>query len=380
MTRDFAKQAWRGGVRRVAVLALLGVGCKAGVCGGGASGSGPLTEQERRGMPGVIAFVSERAPQKDVWLVRPTGEQSQLTRGPEDEYPFAPSPDGAAVVVVAAAEVQEAHVEQLRLVPLGGGEPVMLTQPRSRARNPSWAPDGGWFVAESSAEGFSDVVRQEPRAGAEVTRLATAREGNFEPSVSPDGTQVAFVSSREGDPEIYVMRADGTDVRRLTYFHKEDMAPQWSPDGKWISFLSDREGRVRVFVVKPDGTGLRAVSGSARTGEGREPAWSPDGRKLAFVGRAQDEKARIWVADVAAGGEPVALTDGKSVEDQPAWSPDGKYLVYASERTGDVELFLMRADGSGQTQLTSSKGADWLPRWFVPKTPLPAVPGRAEGT
>ncbi len=325
-------------------------------------------------MPGVIAFVSERGPQKDVWLVRPTGEESQLTRGPEDEYPIAASPDGAAMMVVAAAEVQGLHVEQLRLVPLGGGAPVMVTEPRGRARNPSWSPDGRWFVAESDAQGFSDVVRQEPRAGAEVTRLATAREGNFEPSVSPDGTQVAFVSSREGDPEIYVMKADGSDVRRLTAFHKEDMAPKWSPDGKWISFLSDREGRTRVFVVKPDGTGLRAVSGSATSGEEREPVWSPDGQKLAFVARTKAEtqgKVRIWVAGME-GGEPVALTDGKSVEDQPAWSPDGKYLVFASERTGDVELFLMRADGSGQTQLTKSKGADWLPRWFVPKAPLAA--------
>jgi Tol biopolymer transport system component len=177
------------------------------------------------------------------------------------------------------------------------------------------------------------------------------------------------------------MKADGTDVRQLTNFHKEDMAPKWSPDGKWIAFLSDREGRVRVFVVKPDGTGMRAVSGSQVTGEEREPAWSPDGKKLAFVGRAKDQKARIWVADMA-GGEPVALTDGKSIDDQPAWSPDGKYVAFVSERTGDAELFLMRANGSGQTQLTKSKGADWLPRWFVPKAPVPAGPGagRAEGT
>lgn len=381
MTRDFAKRVWRGGARRLAVLALLGAGCKAGMCGGGASGSGALSEQERREMPGVIAFVSERGPQKDVWLVRPTGEESQLTRAPEDEFPMAPSPDGSALVVAASAEVGGMHVEQLRLVPLDGGPVVMLTEPRGRARNASWAPDGSWFVAESDAQGFSDVVKQAPRAGAEVTRLATAREGNFEPSVSPDGTQVAFVSSREGDPEIYVMKADGTDVRRLTAFYKEDMAPRWSPDGKWISFLSDREGRTRVFVVKPDGTGMKAVSGSATTGEEREPAWSPDGRKLAFVarGKGPQDKARIWVADVGTGGEPVALTDGKSTDDQPAWSPDGKYLVFPSERTGDVELFLMRADGSGQTQLTKSKGADWLPRWFVPKAPLPAGATRAEG-
>jgi Tol biopolymer transport system component len=258
---------------------------------------------------------------------------------------------------------------------------VKVTEPRGRARNPSWAPDGSWLVAESDARGFSDVVRQAPRADAEVLGLATAREGNFEPSVSPDGSRVVFVSSREGDPELYVMKADGTDVRRLTHFPREDVAPRWSPDGQWISFLSDREGRTRLYVMKPDGTELRPVSGSATVGEEREPAWSPDGQKLAFVARGheKDGKARIWVADVA-GGEPVALTSGTSVDDQPAWSPDGKYLVFPSDRTGDVELFLMRADGSGQTQLTRSKGPDWLPRWFTPKGPLPAIQAGNKGS
>ncbi|ATB35215.1 TolB protein [Cystobacter fuscus] len=348
------------------MLALALAGCGAGRCGGDASA--PMSLEERRALPGVIAFVSERAPQRDVWLVRPSGGESQLTRAPEDEYPVAPSPDGAAMLVVSAAEVGGLHLEQLWLVPLGGGPRVKVTEPRGRARNPSWAPDGSWLVVESDARGFSDVVRQAPRADAEVLELATAREGNFEPSVSPDGTRVVFVSSRDGDPELYVMKADGTDVRRLTHFHREDMVPRWSPDGQWISFLSDREGRTRLYVMKPDGTQLRPVSGSATVGEEREPAWSPDGRKLAFVAASKDTKARIWVVDVA-GGEPVALTRGQAVDDQPAWSPEGKHLVFASDRTGDVELFLMRADGSGQTRLTTSQGADWLPRWFIPRKP-----------
>ncbi|EPX59664.1 tolB protein precursor, periplasmic protein [Cystobacter fuscus DSM 2262] len=370
MTRERVMRTGRGGARRLAVLALALAGCGTGKCGGDASA--PLSLDERRALPGVIAFVSERAPQRDVWLVRPTGEESQLTRAPEDEYPAAPSPDGAAMLVVSAAEVQGLHMEQLWLVPLDGGPRVKVTEPRGRARNPSWAPDGSWLVAESDAQGFSDVVRQAPRADAEVLGLATAREGNFEPSVSPDGSRVVFVSSREGDPELYVMKADGTDVRRLTHFPREDVAPRWSPDGQWISFLSDRDGRTRLYVMKADGTELRPVSASATVGDEREPAWSPDGRRLAFVAASKDPKetkARIWVVDVA-GGEPVALTRGQAVEDQPAWSPEGKHLVFASERTGDVELFLMRADGSGQTPLTTSRGADWLPRWFIPRKPL----------
>lgn len=365
MSRRIGPVSRRPWARWAAVLALLSLGYVPGGCKRRTAG-GPLTAEERQHIPGRIAFVSERASQKDIWLVRPTGEETQLTRGPEDEFPAAASPDGSALLVIAAREIEGVHREQLRLVPLDGGKAVPLHAPRGRARNPSWAPDGAWFVAESDAQGFSDLVRTAPRPEAAPARLATAPEGNFEPSVSPDGKQVAFVSSREGDPEIYVMNADGSNVRRLTAFHKEDWAPRWSPDGRWIAFLSSREGRSRVFVVRADGTGTRAVSGSAPSGDEREAAWSPDGKHLAFVGRRQGEKrteTRIWKVAVD-GGEPVALTDGSSRDDQPAWSPDGKYLAFVSERAGDPEIFLMRADGTGQTRLTKSPGADWLPRWL----------------
>jgi Tol biopolymer transport system component len=357
---------WPGWARLCAALALLGVGCPAGKCGRGATGAGPLSEEERRATPGVIAFISERATQKDVWLVKPSGEETQLTKSPqEDDFTAEPAPDGKALLTIATRTVDGLHLEQLRLQPLDGSGPVPLNAPRARARNASWSPDGRWLVAESDARSFSDLVRLEPKAGAVEQRLTSVREGCFEPAVSPDGKEIAFVSSREGDPEIYVMRADGTGERRITAFYQEDREPRWSPDGKWLSFVSNREGHDRYYLVHPDGTELRALSGPAFKDDERELAWSPDSQKVAFVERLPDAKSRIWVASVA-GGEPVPLTDGKSRDDEPAWSPDGKYLVFVAERGGDTDLWLMRADGSGQTRLTTAKGADWLPRWFVP--------------
>jgi len=361
------RRPWWGRVRLSAALALLCAGCPAGRCSGGLAGTGPLSPQERQAIPGVIAFISERATQKDVWLVKPTGEETQLTHSPnEDDFVAAPSPDGKALLVIATRSVNDLHMEQLRVQPLNGGPPVPLNAPRARARNPSWSPDGSWLVAESDARSFSDVVRLEPKLGTAEQRLAQAPEGNFEPAVSPDGTEIAFVSSKSGDPEIYVMRADGTNERRITAFYQEDREPKWSPDGKWLSFISNREARDRYFLVRPDGTQLRALSGGATQLDERELVWSPDSQKVAFVERLPDSKSRILVAN-AAGGEPVALTDGKQRDDAPAWSPDGKYLVFVAERQGDVDLWLMRADGSGQVRLTMAQGADWLPRWFVPK-------------
>ncbi|QSQ28432.1 PD40 domain-containing protein [Pyxidicoccus parkwayensis] len=355
------QRSWPWRARVVAALAVLGVGCS-GRCGGASSGAGPLSKEEARAIPGVVAFLSERAGQKDVWWVTPDGKETQVTKGEEDEYPGPPSPDGKSLLVIAVREQGGLQFQQMRVVPLDGGKVLPLNVPRARARNASWAPDGGWLVAESDAKGFSDVVKLQPREGTEEVPLTQVKQGCFEPSVSPDGAEVAYVCSREGDPEIYVSRADGTQERRITAFYKEDRSPQWSPDGKWLLFVSDRQGQDRLYLVRPDGANLRPVSGTAGEGEEREAAWSPDGQKLAYVSRLPEGRSRIWVAP-AAGGAPVALTDGKHRDDMPAWSPDGKYLAFVSERDGNTDVYLMRADGTGQTRLTTAKGADWLPRW-----------------
>lgn len=356
----------RPGALLALVLAVAG-GCTQRGCGGAELDGAPLSEAERRAIPGALVFVSERGPQKDVWLVTPTGEERQLTRGPADEYPAAVRPDGRALAIAAAREEQGTHLEQLLLLSLepGAPPPQPLSRASTRARHASWGPDGTWLVAESGEAGYSDLVQLHV-GRSEVRRLTQVREGAFEPALSPDGKQLAFVSSHEGDPELYVRElGSASPPRRLTFFHLEDVAPQWSPDGRWIAFLSNREGRDRAYAVRPDGTDLRALSGPGTRGDERELAWRPDSRALALVERTSADTTRLWLVKLE-GGAPTPLSDGKWRDDQPAWSPDGRYLAFVSNRSGDDELFLARADGSGATQLTRSQGPDWLPRWVQP--------------
>lgn len=394
---------------------LLGVtsGCSSKSASPRAGGA--LSADERRQIPGVIAFVSERGPDRDIWLITPTGQERQLTapnysEAPggearqraghgaehraerEDDFPVAFRPGGEELMAIATREVAGTHLEQLRLLPVpdtAAGvsrppEPVPLHPPRRRTRNPSFAADGSFFVAESSEHGFSDLVRMAPDAPPQ--RLTESRHGCFEPSVSPDGKHLAFVSSRDGNPEVYLMDLATRTTRRLTNSDKEDGKPAFSPDGQWLAFMSRREGRrVRVFITRPDGTDVRPLSGDLDTGDERELAWRPDSAGIAFVGRQKDGVTRIYRADIGASARTVELTDGKQRDDQPAWSPDGKYLVYVSDRQGETDLYLMRADGTGRTRLTRVTGADWLPRWSPPASanapkfwPKPTKPDPAQ--
>ena len=52
-----------------------------------------------------------------------------------------------------------------------------------------------------------------------------------------------------------------------------------------------------------------------------------------------------------------------SFDGRPAWSPDGSKLAFTSGRTGNLEIYVMNANGSGQTQLTFDAELDSYPAW-----------------
>jgi TolB protein len=47
----------------------------------------------------------------------------------------------------------------------------------------------------------------------------------------------------------------------------------------------------------------------------------------------------------------------------PAWSPDGKRIAFISDRDGNDQLFVMRADGTGVVRLTGGQGDKDTPSW-----------------
>jgi len=166
----------------------------------------------------------------------------------------------------------------------------------------------------------------------------TSGPGDVWPDISPNGRFVAFMSSRSGNNEIYVASVDGGAPVNVSNNSGNDNWPRWSPSGDRIAFHSNRDGNFNIFTVNSDGSDLRHVTSNAALDQW--PDWSPDGKLLAFR-RDMD----IYVADANGEEQNVRrLTFLPTTLDQmPAWSPNGQQIAFMSAREGYIAVFLMSA-------------------------------------
>jgi Tol biopolymer transport system component len=91
------------------------------------------------------------------------------------------------------------------------------------------------------------------------------------------------------------------------------------------------------------------------------PAWSPDGARIAFYSE-RDGNAEIYVMN-ADGSAVTRLTSTSADEGYPAWSPDGRTISFDSDRTGNFDIFAMNADGSNVRPLTRHPARDVSATW-----------------
>ncbi len=163
--------------------------------------------------------------------------------------------------------------------------------------------------------------------------------------------------------------ACGTGIHEPTGPCGEDA--HTGPTPQQLAFVSDAlYGQFDICLINPDGTAGTQLTSSL--GDDTWPTWSPDGSKLAFqtnrnIAPAHDSVAArlqldLYVINADGTGE-TQITADTANEAQPAWSPDGTKIAFVTDRDANNEIYVMNADGTNVRRLTTNAAADEQPAW-----------------
>ena len=279
---------------------------------------------------------------------------------------FALSPDGTKIAfrgtrlnaggVVYVTDLYVMNVD-------GTGQTNLTNSATSQETHPAWSPDSTKIAFGCQIDGIYWEICVINADGTGLTRFTNNTSGDSAPVWSPDDTKIAFECWRDDSWEICVMNTDGSGQTNLTNsphngngsLSGEDLQPTWSPDSAKIAFMSRRDGNPEIYMMNADGSGLTNLTNNAAGDE--HPVWSPDGTKIAFVSR-RDGNQEIYVMNADGTGQ-TRLTNNAVRDDYPAWSPDSEKIAFDS----NAEIYVMNADGTGLTNLTNN-AADSYPAWL----------------
>jgi Tol biopolymer transport system component len=120
----------------------------------------------------------------------------------------------------------------------------------------------------------------------------------------------------------------------------------------FIAFSSDRTGTNQIYTFNTNGSITTQLT---FTGSNSCPSFSPDGAKIAFV-RGSD----IWVMNADGSGQTNITNNGSAALVPPSWSPNGARIVYVN---GGGGLYTMNANGTNQQRIPNTTRLDSNPSW-----------------
>jgi Tol biopolymer transport system component len=248
----------------------------------------------------------------------------------------------------------------LYTVPAGGGVERRLTDDPADDSLPRWTPDGRAIVFASNRTGNWQLWEM-PAGGGAARRLRANAARELEADPSPDGKSVAFLSNLDGPESLWVMdRATGRARVLVRQGARTILGnPSFSPDGHRLVYSSNVWMGHQIYVWD-DGT-RQATRISSLTRGGCGPRFSRDGRKVIYVTR-RHLRTTSWIVEQDLGtGQEKTLVDWPALNYDPTCSPDGSEIAFASNITGEYEVYRQRLADGRAWRVTFGKGPARVP-------------------
>lgn len=240
------------------------------------------------------------------------------------------------------------------------------------------------------AKGFGDEVFDQQL---EQKYLSNIRQLTFpsmgfaragEAYFSPDGNTIAFQAVPTGKKQfqIFLMDLQNPVPRMVSTGKGACTCAYFRPDGQKIIFASSHEcpeesrdqqssgGRyawdltpyMNIYEANLDGSDLKPLTAGAAYHA--ECAYSSDGSRIVYASN-EDGNMNLYVMD-ADGSNVRQLTHTTgSYNGGPFFSPDGQRIIFRAdrERPRYLQLFAINSDGTNEQQLTANQAVNWAPYW-----------------
>lgn len=240
-----------------------------------------------------------------------------------------------------------------------GLEPYAVTRLTFSPGNdalPALSPDGKQIAFSSKRDGNPEIYIMDAD-GRNPKRITNNKAVEFMPAFSPDGKQLAYVSDRDGNNEIYYCDLDSRKERRLTSNRYDDLLPRFSPDGGEIFFLSDRDGNYSLWRQPPNNVKPSQMIVPDSREKGDTDYFEIVAGQMIYQ---QEQENQVLLRSWPLAGGTAQTLDGPSFRAgiPTILSPDGRYLLYTSSRQGNDEVYLYDRQADQNLRLTVNPAED----------------------
>ena len=251
---------------------------------------------------------------------------------------------------------------QICLVNRDGSGYAQLTDMEASNYYPAFTTDGSSLLFASNRNGAFDFYLL-AFSQREIIQITNNVGNVISPDYSPDGRQIVFANKIGDNPTaIWMVNADGLNPRLVYTGVRDIVAVAWSPNGEKIAYAMSMgiPQEYEIYTMDINGRNHLKIS-QGLLGIGGSVDWSLDSKYLLIYAGPFGDKD-IFKIEVATGNF-LQLTNGGN-NAGASYSPDGNYIVFNSLRNDDqADLYIMRADGTNQVQLTNHPEPDWGARW-----------------